>query len=80
MLKKAVDGVDITEEAASNLSSSEKAQLIQNDAVACARYFDHRFRALKKTWKHKEGPFGNYPMKDYYFRISTQRFASRSYC
>lgn len=49
-LTKILDEKDITEEDALKLSFAEKARLISTDPVTCARYFDHRFRALFKLF------------------------------
>lgn len=50
ILLKAVDGVDADDEAIENLSFEKKAELIRKDPVTCARYFDHRFKEVKRTW------------------------------
>ena len=76
ILKKVVNGVDISEEEADNLPQEEKARLIQSDPVTCARYFDKRIRILKNTWKSPHGPFGSFGIKNYYFRIEFQHRGS----
>lgn len=72
-LKLTVDKVKITEDEAKRLSSAERSRLIQRDPITCALHFDHRFRALKKTWKHKDGPFRNYEIIHHYHRIEFQQ-------
>ncbi|KAG1064577.1 hypothetical protein G6F42_026973 [Rhizopus arrhizus] len=61
MLKKVVvDNDPITPaQAAEELTSRERAWLMQSDPVTCASYFDYRFRELKKTWTAPcaDGPF-----------------------
>ncbi|KAG2209245.1 hypothetical protein INT47_005537 [Mucor saturninus] len=57
ILKKIVDDDVMSEEEAETLRYDEKASLIQSDLITTARYFDHRFRELKKTWVAEDGPF-----------------------
>ncbi|KAG2192542.1 hypothetical protein INT47_011655 [Mucor saturninus] len=76
ILKKVVDGEDVTEEEAARISSADVYRLIQSDAPTCSRYFDRRFHHLKSTWKPPHGPFGYYAMKDYYYRIEFQNRGS----
>lgn len=68
ILKKVVDNDVISEDQAENLKYNEKARLIQSDPVTTARYFDHKFREMKKTG----GPFGEYEMAEYFIRIEFQ--------
>lgn len=76
ILKKVVDGEDVTEEEAAQIPSADVYRLIHSDAPTCSRYFDRRFRHLKSTWKPPHGPFGNFAMKDYYYRIEFQNRGS----
>lgn len=55
ILKKNASGINISDDEAIAMSSSEKTELIKNDPVTCARYFDHKIRALMKLFKHKMG-------------------------
>lgn len=71
-LKLSVDKEIISEDEAENLSYAEKARLIQKDPVTCALHFDLRFKALKKTWQHKDGPFNGYTISHHYHRIEFQ--------
>lgn len=72
ILKKVVDDVTITEDQAKEMAYAEKARLIQSDPVTCSRYFDYKFRELKKTWKDPNGPFAGYEISEYFFRIEFQ--------
>ena len=42
-------GETVTEDEAMALPFKEKTDLIQNDPITCARYFDHRLRTLLNT-------------------------------
>jgi hypothetical protein len=75
ILKKVVDNQDITLDEANQMNYGEKARLIQNDPVTCARYFDNRFKELKKTWKSADGPFPG-KILHYYHRIEFQQRGS----
>ncbi|KAG2193629.1 hypothetical protein INT47_007461 [Mucor saturninus] len=66
----------MSEEEAETLSYDEKARLIQSDPITTARYFDHRFRELKKTWVAEDGPFCEYKISEHYFRIEFQHRGS----
>ncbi|KAL8567302.1 hypothetical protein ACOMHN_023345 [Nucella lapillus] len=58
-----------------NLSFTDKAQLIRSDPVTCARYFDHRFRALfTKIIRSKVGPLGE--VTDFFHRVEFQHRGS----
>lgn len=72
ILKKVIDDDVMTEEEAEQLTYDEKARLLQSDPITTARYFDHRFRELKKTWMDKEGPFAGYIINEYFFRVEFQ--------
>lgn len=75
ILKYTVDGEQDAD--VSNMQFREKARLIQKDPVTCARYFQHRLNCVMKTWsKTKEGPFQNYIMVDYFYRIEFQHRGS----
>jgi hypothetical protein len=75
ILKQVVDGQEITLDEANQLEYREKARLIREDPVTCARYFDHRFKELKKTWKSSHGPFPG-KILHYYHRIEFQQRGS----
>jgi len=72
-LKKSVDNEVISEEQAMQLSSVEKAKLVQKDPITCALHFDQRFKALKKTWECPDGPFFDHKILHYYYRIEFQQ-------
>ncbi|XP_070175663.1 uncharacterized protein [Littorina saxatilis] len=53
----------------------EKAELIRDDPVTCARYFDHRFRALFNTvMRSADGPLGE--ITDFFYRVEFQHRGS----
>lgn len=70
-MKSTVDGeinADVDE-----MEFPEKSRLIQSDPVTCARYFNHRFNELKKSWSNTtEGAFGEYKIAAMYHRIEFQ--------
>lgn len=76
ILKKTSSGIDMSDDEVLNLSFSEKSKLIRNDPVTCARYFDHRIKAVMKVIKNKNGIFGEHFCKDYYWRIEVQNRGS----
>ncbi|CEP16961.1 hypothetical protein [Parasitella parasitica] len=77
MPKKVVDGGVISEIQAELLPSREKSRLLQSDPLTCPRYFDYRFRELKKTWKTcEDGPFVGFDWIEYFFRIEFQHRGS----
>ncbi|KAG2191489.1 hypothetical protein INT47_013266 [Mucor saturninus] len=76
VLKKIIDDDVMTEEQADTLSFAEKARLLQSDPVTAARYFDHRFRELEKTWAEKDGPFFGHEISEYFFRVEFQHRGS----
>lgn len=75
-LSKVVDKKIISKNEAMQLSFNEKARLIQLDPVTCARYFDHRIRALLKLLKEKDGIFGENPVVQWHYRIEFQQRGS----
>lgn len=72
-LKKSVDKEIISEKEASELSSQERAKLLQKDPVTAALHFDQRFKAIQKTWKSPEGPFLHHKISHHYHRIEFQQ-------
>lgn len=77
ILKKVVDKEDISLADAETLTFEEISRLIRSDPVTCARYFDHRFKELKKTWfKCNDGPFGKYKIIHMFYRIEFQHRGS----
>lgn len=76
-LTKVIDKVDISLEEASEMTFDNKSRLIRSDPITCARVFDQRFKALKKTWmKCTDGPFGEYKIKNMFHRIEFQHRGS----
>lgn len=75
-LKKIADNIDISIEEAENLPFIEKAKLIRNDPVTCARYFDHIIRLMLNLIKNKNGIFPGNHCIDYYFKIEVQQRGS----
>ena len=72
-LKKSVDKETISEKEALELSSHERATLLQKDPVTAALHFDQRFRAIQRTWNSPEGPFLQHKISHYYHRIEFQQ-------
>ena len=52
------------------------SELLRSDPVVCAVYFNHRFQAMFKLIKAKEGIFKEHPVKHYYYRIEYQQRGS----
>ncbi len=64
---------DITEDEISKLTKSEKRDLISNDPVTCARYWDYRFHRLLNVFKKKGVIYSdNHVVVDDYYRIEIQ--------
>ncbi|KAG5674792.1 hypothetical protein PVAND_004740 [Polypedilum vanderplanki] len=59
ILKKTVDKLDVTEEAAIQMTFEEKARLISTDPITCAQYFHYRMNELWKLIQTSNGPFGD---------------------
>ena len=77
ILKRTVDKEIVSIEDAAKLTFEEKARLIRTDPVTCAQYFDHRFKHIRKAWTNVEnGPFGNYRVVHYFYRIEFQHRGS----
>ena len=76
ILKKVLENKVISEEEASELDYREKCNLIRNDPVTCARYFDRRYRELFKLLQVPNGPFGEYKLIDFYIRVEFQQRGS----
>lgn len=77
ILKLTVDKEEVTLEEAEAFKFEEKARLIRTDPVTCARYFDYRFKELKKTWTYcDDGPFGKHKIKEMFYRIEFQHRGS----
>lgn len=76
ILKQTVDKESITMTEASVMPFDEKSRLIRSDPVTCARYFDYRFKNIRKTWKSDNGPFGSHKILYYFYRIEFQHRGS----
>ena len=76
ILAKILDQRVITETEASDLSYTEKCDLIRRDPITCARYFDRRFRELFKLLQSDCGPFENYRLVDFHIRVEFQQRGS----
>ena len=78
ILKTLVEKKQLTEQEIASLPDIpflEKASLIRGDPITCARYFDHRFRAMFNTvFKAKEGPLGD--IIDFFIRTEFQHRGS----
>ena len=66
----------ITIDEAENLTYQEKSDLIRNDPVTCARYFDMRTKKIISLLKRKNGVFKSFNVKDYYIRVEFQNRGS----
>ena len=57
-------------------SKGEIAKLIKSDPVVCAVYFNHRFQAMFKLIKDRQGIFAEHPVIHHYYRIEYQQRGS----
>lgn len=64
------DGRQLSREEAEALSWEERARLVKNDPVTCARYYRMRMETLLKTIKNCPDIIG--PLKDFFFRDKFQ--------
>lgn len=69
---KVAKGKRIGLDAAMNLDPFEKTQLIRNDPVTCARYFDYKISKFLNYTKSENGPFEEHRVKDVYERVEFQ--------
>jgi len=58
------------------LTYAQKSDLIRQDPVVCATYFDHRFRALFKLIKSKNVIFKDHIVKHFFYRVEYQHRGS----
>ncbi|XP_043472427.1 uncharacterized protein LOC122505072 [Leptopilina heterotoma] len=75
-LMKIVDGIDVTLNEADDLSYETKVRLIQSDPFTCVTFFECRLKELRKTWNSPVGPFGEYKIEHFYYRIEFQHRGS----
>ena len=77
-LKKNVDGEEISEEDALNLTWFDKCHLIRTDPTTCARHFDNMVRAFLNILcrKGENGILGN--VLDFVIRIEFQQVLDHS--
>lgn len=76
ILMKTLDDIEIDEEAAKAMTFEEKSRLIREDPVTCALYFEYRIGEIRKTWSHPNGPFGQYEIDLFFYRIEFQHRGS----
>lgn len=68
---------EITREAALELSDDVKTQMIRNDPVMCARYFEYKVNCFMKCIKKENSIFDGYRVTDSYERVEFQMRGSR---
>ena len=76
-LAKVSTGEEMDEESMNELNFLAKSQMIRDDPITCARYFDHRFRALFNNVimsKDGNGPLGE--VIDFFTRVEFQHRGS----
>lgn len=76
ILRKVKTGEDISLEQAQAMSYADKAELIRNDPVTCAIYFDHKIRAIFCLLSKVGSPLGAYLIIDSYIRVEFQHRGS----
>lgn len=70
-------GTEISDEFLAEMSYVHKAQLVNEDAVTCAIYFNKMVNCLLKILQSKKrSPFGKYRVKHYFKRIEFQHRGS----
>jgi hypothetical protein len=57
---------------AASLTYAQKSDLIRQDPVVCATYFDHRFRSLFKLIKSRNGIFKEHSVQHFFYRVEYQ--------
>lgn len=62
----------ISVEAAMKLDSKIKTNLVKNDPVMCARYFEHKVRKFMILLQQENCLFEPYTVSDYYLRVEFQ--------
>lgn len=72
LLVKTLRDEDISQETASQMDRNEKIELVSKDPITVARYFVNRMSELLKFTFHKNGPFKDNPVIDYFWRIEFQ--------
>ena len=72
ILKKVLYNVDITIDDAKRIPRNERIEMINNDPVTVARYFENRLRLLLKFFFARNGIFKKYPVADFVWRIDFQ--------
>ncbi|XP_055856560.1 uncharacterized protein LOC129919626 isoform X2 [Episyrphus balteatus] len=72
LLSKLLNNQTLSIEEAMSLENCEKTELIRNDPVTCARYFDHKVAKFMKYIKSKNGPFNEFEVLDSYQRVEFQ--------
>ncbi|CAG5050327.1 unnamed protein product [Parnassius apollo] len=76
LLSEVVDKKKLTELEAENLPYDTKTRLIQSNPFICATYFEIKFKEIQKTWSCSSGPFLNYKITHFYYRIEFQHRGS----
>ncbi|CAG5050266.1 unnamed protein product [Parnassius apollo] len=76
LLSEVVDKKKLTELEAENLPYDTKTRLIQSDPFICATYFEIKLKEIQKTWSCSSGPFLNYKITHFYYRIEFQHRGS----
>jgi hypothetical protein len=61
---------------AASLTYAQKSDLIRQDPVVCATYFDHRFRSLFKLIKSRNGIFKEHSVQHFFYRVEYQHRGS----
>ncbi|CAG4973517.1 unnamed protein product [Parnassius apollo] len=73
LLSEVVDKKKLTELEAENLPYDTKTRLIQSDP---STYFEIKLKEIQKTWSCSSGPFLNYKITHFYYRIEFQHRGS----
>lgn len=66
----------ILDDHAAELTYAQKSDLIRQDPVICATYFDHRFNALFKLIKSKNVIFKEHSVQHFFYRVEYQHRGS----
>ena len=72
VLMKVLKKKDITIAEAKNLPKKERLDLINQDPITVARYFENRMRGLLKFIFARGGVFRDNLVNDYFYRIDFQ--------
>lgn len=76
LMKYSEKGHTLSIKEAYDLDYNVKTDLIRNDPVTCARYFDHKVQKFMWLLRQKNSVFGEHVLEDSYQRVEFQQRGS----